>query len=446
MKTIRIGAGAGFADDRIEPARELAEKGDLDYLVFECLAERTIALAQLEKLEHPDRGYNEWLEDRMDAVLGACMANGTKIITNMGAANPEAAAAVIARIAREKHLTGIRIAAVTGDDVLDRISDSGLPLLERDGSIQDVRDSIVSANAYIGAEAIVEALAAGADVVIAGRVADPSLFLAPLIHEFGWRSEDWDLLSAGTAVGHLLECAGHVTGGYFSDPGFKDVPDLASLGFPLAGVAEDGTFVVTKVPGSGGRVTVATVTEQLLYEVHDPAHYKTPDVVADFTGAHLKQISDDAVAVSGISGQVRPANVKVSVGYVDSYIGTGEISYAGPQAEQRARQALDLVRDRLVSSMIATTETRFDLIGINASHRGAGTRGPGEPAEVRIRVVGRTASMHEARRVGHEVTALWLNGPSGGGGATRTAAEDIAIVSVFLPRTAVVTTVHHQEV
>jgi hypothetical protein len=446
MTTIRIGAGAGFADDRIEPAVELAEKGDLDYLVFECLAERTIALAQLERLHDPRRGYNEWLEDRMEAVLEACVARGTTIITNMGAANPRGAAEVIRRIAQEKGIRGLRIAAVSGDDVLAQVKGSNLPLLEQDGTVADLGDSVVSANAYIGTDAIVQSLNEGADIVVAGRVADPSLFLAPLIHEFGWATDDWDLMGKGTAVGHLLECAAHVTGGYFSDPGFKDVPDLAGLGFPVAVVRDDGSFHVTKVPGSGGRVTVATVTEQLLYEVHDPAGYPTPDVVADFSHAHLEQISDDAVSVTGITGRPRPSDLKVSVGYVDSYIGAGEISYTGPNAAVRARQALDVVRDRLAATHVATTESRFDLIGINAVHRGAGTVSSGTPAEVRIRVVGRTASLREARRVGREVTALWLNGPSGGGGAVRTAVEDIAIVSVFLPRTRLSTSVHYLEV
>lgn len=439
---IRIGAGAGFADDRIEPAAALAQHGDLDFLVFECLAERTIALAQREKLADPSAGYNEWLEDRMEAVLEACAANGTKIITNMGAANPIAAGELVARIARRLGLTGLTVAAVTGDDVLALIEDADLPLLERPGTLTDLDETIVSANAYIGIDGVVDALRAGADVIIAGRVADPSLFLAPLVHEYGWAADDWDLLAKGTAVGHLLECAGHVTGGYFADPGFKDVPDLADLGFPIAEVAEDGSFVITKIPGSGGRVTVATVTEQLLYEVHDPSRYLTPDVVADFSRARLTQVGDDAVEVANIHGARRPAELKVSVGYVDSFIGVGEISYTGPNAEARARQALDLVRDRLASSGVTTMETRFDLVGIDAVHRGAGQRAECGPAEVRIRVAGRTSTLREARKVGHEVTALWLNGPAGGGGATRTATEDIAIVSVFIPREHVVTATH----
>ncbi len=255
------------------------------------------------------------------------------------------------------------------------------------------------------------------------------------MHEFGWEPDDWHRLGIGTAMGHLLECAGQVTGGYFADPGVKDVPDLAHLGFPLAEVGEDGTLVITKAPGTGGCVTVATVTEQLLYEVHDPANYRTPDVTADFSAARLTQVGPDRVAVEGVTGAVRPDTLKVSVGYVDSCIADGQISYAGPNAVARGRLALDLVRARLEG--MPMSEARFELIGVDAVHRGAGTAPPTDPAEVRVRVAARTADLATARRIGREVTALWLNGPAGGAGATRSAVEDIAIVSVFLPRDAV---------
>ena len=244
--------------------------------------------------------------------------------------------------------------------------------------------------------------------MITGRVADPSLYLAPLVHAFGWALDDWDLMGTGVCVGHLLECAGQVTGGYFADPGVKDVPDLARLGFPIAQVAEDGSFTITKVPGSGGRVTVRTCTEQLLYEVHDPAAYVSADAVADFSGARLTQIGYDAIAVAGITGTRRPDALKVSVGYLDGYVGEGEISYAGANAVARGRLALDLVRERLELTGVPTGETRFELIGVDAVHRGAGGAVTGHPREVRARVAGRTATLGQARRIGHEVAALWL--------------------------------------
>ena len=437
MKTVRIGSGAGFADDRIEPAVELVDRGELHYLVFECLAERTIALAQLDRLRDPDGGYNEWLEDRMEAVLPLAVERGTRIITNMGAANPVAAARLVAAIAQRLGLTGLRIAAVTGDDVLSLVQGADLPLLERAGTIRDLPSEVVSANAYLGIGGLLDTLATGADVIIGGRFADPSLFLAPLVHEFGWKHDDWPLLGAGTAAGHLLECAAQVSGGYFADPPRTSVPDLARLGFPIAEVAEDGSITITKTPGSGGCVTTATVTQQLLYEVHDPAAYVTPDVIADFSRARLSVVGEDRVAVTDISGRPRPDTLKVSVGYVDSYIGSGEISYAGPGAVTRGRLALDVVRDRLSSIGVPMSEARFELIGVDAVHRGAGAVPPTDPAEVRVRVIGRTADERQARRIGHEVVSLWLNGPAGGGGATRSTVVDVAIVSVLLPREAV---------
>jgi hypothetical protein len=261
------------------------------------------------------------------------------------------------------------------------------------------------------------------------------------MHELGWEGADWPLLGAGTAAGHLLECAGQATGGYFADPGVKDVPGLARLGFPVAEVREDGFFEVTKLPGTGGMVSVATLTEQLLYEVHDPAAYVTPDVTADFSGARLEQSGADRVAVTGVTGRPRPDSLKVSVGYRDSWIGEGEISYCGPGSVARGRLALDIVRERLALTGLDVLESRFDLIGVDAVHRSAGTRPATEPAEVRARVAVRTSSLGQARRAGHEVTALWLNGPYGGGGATRRAHEDIAVASVFLPRASIVTSV-----
>ena len=282
MRTIRVGSGAGYSGDRIEPAVELAEKGGLDYLVFECLAERTIALAQQVRMKDPNAGYDPLLAARMRAVLAVCARNKVKIVTNMGAANPAAAAEATRAIARELGLKGLKVAAVTGDDVFAYLHDHDVAL-DNGKTIAAMGNSVISANAYIGVAPIVEALKGGADVVITGRAADPAIFMAPLIAEFGWAMDDWTMLGRGVLVGHLLECAGQVTGGYFADPGVKDVPDLARLGFPIGEVREDGELVVTKVAGSGGAVTARTVKEQLLYEIHDPKAYLQPDVIADFS-------------------------------------------------------------------------------------------------------------------------------------------------------------------
>ncbi len=446
MKSIRIGSGAGYSGDRIEPAVELAEQGDIQYLVFECLAERTIAIAQGAKRKDPAKGYDPLLEARMRAVLEPCHSRGIRIVTNMGAANPAAGAAKIREIARSLGLEGLKIAAVSGDDVLETLVSGGHRIEETGAPVAELADRLVSANAYLGAAPLVEALRAGADVVITGRVADPALFLAPQIFEFGWSMEDWDRLGKGTAVGHLLECAGQVTGGYFADPGVKDVAGLARLGFPIAEVAEDGSAVITKVAGSGGAVTTATCKEQLLYEIHDPSAYVTPDVVADFSHVTFAQEGPDRVRVAGASGRRRPDTLKVSVGYLDSYIGEGQISYAGPGAVARGRLALEIVRERLELTGVRATELRFDLIGIDSIHGDAlSTAGGQEPYEVRVRVVGRADSMAEAVRIGNEVETLYTNGPASGGGATKSAKEVVAMLSALLPRTLAKPAVDHVE-
>ncbi len=446
MKTIRIGSGAGYSGDRIEPAVELAEKGDIQYLVFECLAERTIAIAQQAKLKDPSKGYDPLLADRMQAVLRLCHDKGIKIITNMGAANPAAGAAKIKEIAHALGLRNLKIAAVSGDDVLKTLTSGGHRIEETGVEASAMANTLVSANAYLGAAPIVEALRNGADVIITGRVADPALFLAPQIHEFGWSMEDWDRLGKGTAVGHLLECAGQITGGYFADPGPKDVENLARLGFPIAEVREDGGAVITKVEGSGGAVTTATCKEQLLYEIHDPSAYYTPDVVADFSRVTFEQIGPDQVQVSGATGRARPDTLKVSVGYVDGYIGEGQMSYAGPSAVARGRLALDIVRERLELTGVQTSELRFDLIGVDSIHGHALAAGnEHQPYEVRVRVVGRTDSMKEAVRIGNEVETLYTNGPASGGGAVKSAREVVAMLSALLPRTLVKPAVDYVE-
>ncbi|WP_322077515.1 acyclic terpene utilization AtuA family protein [Burkholderia cepacia] len=436
-RRVRIGAGAGYSGDRIEPAVELAEHGQLDYLVFECLAERTIAIAQQARRQDPSLGYDPLLDARMRAVLPVAVPKGVRIVSNMGAANPRAAARRTARIAQSLGVAGLKVAAVEGDDVLDVVLRGAFRFEESGDDVAAYRDRIVSANAYLGAAPIVDALVAGADVVLTGRVADPSLFAAPLIHAFGWRMDDWDTLGAATVVGHLLECAGQVTGGYFADPGYKDVPNLARLGFPIGEVAADGSVVITKVPHAGGRVSAATCKEQLLYEIHDPARYLQPDVVADFTHVTVAEEAADRVRVTGGRGTARPDTLKVSVAYVDGWIGEGQISYGGPGALERARLALGIVRERLALTGVAATELRFDLIGVDALYGDATPAVRGEPAEVRVRVAGRAASAGEAARIGNEVETLYTNGPAGGGGAFKSTREVIAVQSVLLPRAAV---------
>ncbi|BCF94278.1 MULTISPECIES: acyclic terpene utilization AtuA family protein [Paraburkholderia] len=433
-RRVRLGAGAGYSGDRIEPAVELAEHGQLDFLVFECLAERTIAIAQQAKRKDWQLGYDPLLEARMRAVLPVAARNGVRIISNMGAANPHAAARKTAQIAQSLGLGGLKVAAVSGDDVLDVVLQGQFRFEESGDDVAAYRERIVSANAYLGAAPIVAALDAGADIVLTGRVADPSLFTAPLIHAFGWRMDDWATLGQATVVGHLLECAGQITGGYFADPGYKDVPKLARLGFPIGEVTADGAVTITKVPHAGGRVSAATCKEQLIYEIHDPARYLQPDVVADFTGVDVAEEAVDRVRVTGGKGTVRTDTLKVSVAYADGYIGEGQISYGGPGAVARARLALDIVRERLALTGVAASELRFDLIGVDSLYGETAADERGEPYEVRVRVAGRTATAEEALRIGNEVETLYTNGPAGGGGVTKSTREVLAVQSVLLPR------------
>jgi hypothetical protein len=434
VRTIRIGSGAGYSGDRIEPAIELAEKGDIQYLVFECLGERTVALAQQARMKNPESGYDPLLEERMRAVLPLCAAKGIKIVTNMGAANPEAAARKTADIAKSLGLSALKVAAIVGDDVLDACKDGDLPIMEFDGTIRQLGNRLLSAKAYLGAEPMAQALTAGADIVITGRASDPALFLAPMIHAFGWAMDDWNLLGQGTVAGHLLECAGQITGGYFADPGYKDVAGLARLGFPIGEVGEDGSLVVTKVAGSGGAVTARTCKEQLLYEVHDPTKYFQPDVVADFSQVTVEEVGPDRVRISGGRGTKRTDTLKVSVGYLDSYIGEGQISYAGPGALARGRLALEIVRERLKLTNVAASELRFELVGVDSLHGPEVSARAGEPYEVRVRVSGRTENLREAVRIGNEVETLYTNGPAAGGGAWKSARDVVAVASVLLPR------------
>ena len=433
--SLRLGSGAGYAGDRILPALELAEKGQLDYLVFECLAERTIALAQLERSKNPELGFDPLLTKRMQAVLGPCMQQGVRIITNMGAANPVQAGHEVLRVARELGLPQVKVAVVLGDDVLEVLSARGmtLPLMESSQTLASLKDDVISANVYLGADALLPALQTDAHVIITGRVADPALFLAPLIHTFGWAADDWTRLGKGVLVGHLLECAGQITGGYFADPGFRDVPDLAHLGFPLAEVDASGDAVITKVAGSGGCVTTATCTEQLFYEIENPARYLQPDVVADFSQVCLTQIGPNRVRVSGGAGQPRPDTLKVTVGHREGFIADGQISYAGPGAVARGQLALDVLRIRLNEAGFGDCESRYELMGVNTI---LGDRiMPGsEPSEVRLRLAMRVPTAGQAHDVVNEVEALYLNGPASGGGATKTVREVVAAASVLIPR------------
>lgn len=424
---IRIGCGAGFSGDRLEPAIILAEKGELDYLVLECLAERTIALAQKRKLQDPLQGYDPLLERRISSLLPLLIKNKICLISNMGAANPIAGAQKILEIAREQGIS-IKVAAITGDDVLDKIDPKWSSL--ETGEALEKSGAIISANAYLGVEPILEALQQGAQIILTGRVADPSLFLAPMIHEFDWKEDDYERLGQGTVIGHLLECAGHITGGYFADPLKKPVSDMDVLGHPFADVCSNGSAIISKVEGTGGIINLQTAKEQLLYEVINPFEYYTPDVIADFTTVHLQEIGASQVKAFGGTGKLKPSSYKVSVGYKAFFLGEGEISYAGAAALERAELAGEILEKRLKGQF---PDVRIDYIGSSSVHR-TNFGHPVIPYEIRVRVAAKAENALQAALIGEEVEALYTNGPAGGGGVRKGVNEVVGIVSVLLDR------------
>jgi hypothetical protein len=432
---IRIGCGAGFADDRIPPGVELVERGELDYLAMECLAERTIARETLDRAKDASKGYTPVLLERMEAIMPPALQRGVRIVTNMGAANPMGAARILRKHGSEWGCPDYTCAVVTGDEVTDIMrAHPELPLMEDGAPLESLLPRMASANAYLGADVVAQGFATGANLVMTGRVADPALFLGPMLHAFGWSYDDYPKLANGTLAGHLLECSGQLTGGCFADPGKKLVEDLADLGYPLADVWSDGRVEVSKTPGSGGRLDIATCTEQLLYEMHDPAAYITPDCVLDVSAVTFSQVTKDRVAMSGARGKPRTATYKVVVGYFDGYMGSGEMGFAGINALARARLAIDVVQERLRRRGLTYEEMRVDLIGMNSLH-GNDTSLCLEPYEVRIRIAARTPDKKAAEAIGAEVRSLHMQGPAGAGGGVNFGARQIlAVKSVLIPR------------
>ena len=436
MRDYLIGSAAGGSGDRVDAAAPivatLIKRGLPAALIFENLAERTLAHAQLAKRANPQAGYEPLLDLELRPILADCLKHDIAIVSNFGAANPRGAAAYIGRLAAELALPRPRIAVVEGDDLSDDAGKALLrPLLPREHADR----AFVSANVYQGAFAIADALKAGAQVVVTGRVADPSLALGPAVAHFGWREDDWDPLAGATMAGHLIECGAQVTGGYFADPGFKDVPDLHDVGYPIVEIAADGSCVVTKADDTGGLVDVRTVKEQLLYEVHDPAAYLTPDVVADVTHAHVTQAGPNRVRLSGVRGHPRTATLKALAYFEGGWLGEAEISYAGPNAEARARLAMDIVARRMGPSI----ELRFDLIGVfsilgDDAGRMLAEKPSSDARDVRLRAAARHDDPREIDRLLREVYSLWLCGPAGGGGVRVAKRQRLSSVGCLVPR------------
>jgi Acyclic terpene utilisation family protein AtuA len=417
QKKVLVANGQGFWGDSILGPVRLVEEGPLDYLTLDYLAEVTMSIMQKLKSRDPSKGYATDFVQMVERVLPKCREKGIRIIANAGGVNPAACRAAVAEAVRRSGFTGLKIATVEGDDILDdlqRLVDAGHPLANMDTgeTLAGFVDQATSANVYIGAASIVEALAAGADIIITGRATDPSLVVAPLVHEFGWAWDDWDKLAAGTVAGHIVECGAQCTGGNFVD--WQSVPDMARIGYPVIEAYEDGSFVVTKHEGTGGLVTVETVSSQLLYEMGDPNSYLTPDVVADFTTIKLEQEGENRVRVSGIKGRPATPTYKVSISYHMGYKTVGQLTVAGPDAVAKAELCAQIVFDRVALDGVTFEEHEkmVEIVGTNVCHAGIAPA-PEEPAEVILRIGAKGTDRHKINRLGMEIVPLVTSGPPG---------------------------------
>ncbi len=415
--TVRIGNGQGFWGDNVDAPVELLRGGDLDYLGMDYLAEVTLSIMMRQKLKNPDLGYATDFVEFVQRVLPELKRRGVRVITNAGGLNPRACRSKIHEVARELGITGVPVGVVEGDDVLAMLPEllaAGHELrnMETGEGIATVLERVSSANAYLGAWPVARALDEGALIVLCGRVTDTALALAPMIHEFGWGPEEWDRLAAGTIAGHILECGPQATGGNFSR--WWEVPDLWNVGYPLVEARADGSFTVTKHPGTGGMVTVETVTEQLVYEMGNPAEYVTPDVIADFTSVKLAQEGPDRVSVTGARGAPKTPFLKVSASYLAGYKASGQITVSGPRAVEKAELAAEIVWKRLERAGVSFPPDKrvVEKVGIDACLPGI-LRAESEPPEVVLRLGVRDAERAKVARFGKEIAPLVTSGPPG---------------------------------
>jgi len=449
----RIGSGAGFSGDRVDAPQSvvasIAAAGEGGAVIFETLGERTLALGHIAKRHDASKGYEPLLEELLEPILAQCIASNITIIGNFGQANPPAAAAAIQKIADRLGLGRMRIAVVAGDDLVGRIDLDATQRWDGDGRLPELDGDVIAINAYMGAAPIADAILAGAQVVVTGRVADPALALGPLVAHYGWGWDDLDLMAAGTLVGHLLECGSQVSGGFFADPGFKNVPDTANIGFPIAEVNADGTFVITKADATGGIVDLRTVKEQLLYEIHDPSAYLTPDVTLDITNVEIEQVGPDRVAVRGARGHKAPELLKATVSFYGDWLGEAEISYAGPNALARARLAISTINERIDIRGLPVRH-RADVIGtVSAFDSDHGdllidySDTPG--GDYRVRFAFGASSQRDVERAVQEVNALYCCGPAGGGGVRQSVRPRVRTMSHLVSRDLVVPSFHFVE-
>lgn len=413
-ETIRIASGQGFWGDLLTAPIDQVTRGPIDYLMMDYLAEVTMSIVQKQKLKDPSLGYAKDLITTIDAILPHLVEKGIKLITNGGGVNLEACRDAILAIA-EKHGLSVKVGVVTGDDILDDIDTlvaegAELKNMEDGESLTNVREKLLSANVYLGAAPIVEALKQGAQIVITGRTTDTGLCLAPMIYEFGWSMDDWDKMAAGTIAGHIIECGAQSSGGNYMED-WRGVPNMADIGFPIVEASPNGEFIVTKHPGTGGRVSRGTVSEQCLYEIGDPKQYITPDVVADFTSINLEDLGDDRVRVFGIKGSENTPFYKVSMSYRDGYSAFASLTYAWPEAIDKARAADGILRDRLKRLGLEFDEILTEYVGYNACHGPLSEPLNPDPQEVMMRVGVRGPDFKAVERFGKEIAPLILTGP-----------------------------------
>lgn len=442
-QSIRVASGQGFWGDLLTAPVDQVEKGPIDYLMMDYLAEVTMSILQKQKLKDPALGYARDLVPLFDRILPTVAAKKIRVVTNGGGVNPGGCAEAVAAAARRRGISGLRIGVVHGDDILDRLDDlaargAALKNMESGEPLASIRDRIVSANVYFGARPIVEALERGADIVITGRTTDTALTYAPMIHEFGWSWEDWDRLALGVVAGHVLECGGQASGGNFSAD-WRAVPDLAHIGFPIAEAHRDGAVFITKHAGTGGLVSVQTVTEQLLYEIGDPAQYITPECIADFTTIRLTQEGRDRVRISGVRGRPNTESYKVSMAYSDGYTAVGSLTYAWPDALEKAKAADAILRTRLADLGLSFEEVRTEFAGLSSCHGPLATvpEDADDINEVVMRIGVRGRDRGQVERFGMEIAPLILTGPpavTGFAGGRPKPSEVIAYWPALIPK------------
>lgn len=440
-KVVKIGAGQGFYGDALEPAVYIAEHSDVQYICFDTLAELTLAILQKDRQKDPTKGYTRDITKTMKNLIPYIKKKGIKLITNAGGINPKGAKDEIIRVAKELNITGLKIATVTGDDIhhrIDELQSKGILLSNGDTGeqIEAVKDKLLFANVYLGAQGIAEALRQGADIVLTGRTSDTAQFLGPLIYEFGWGKEEWNKLASGILVGHLLECSGQVSGGNFSGD-WHNIEGFENIGYPIAEVNEDGSFVVTKTKGSGGRISIDTIKEQFLYEIHDPSAYITPDVIADFTTAEFEEIENDRVLITGVTGKPAPETLKALMGYPNGFLGQGMIGYSWPQALSKARKAEEIIRLQIKKLGIKTEDIHAEYLGYNSLH-GPLAHEVDEDLinEVFLRMIIKTETKKEASKLARLFPPLALSGPPFVGTVTGLSPtrELLALWPTFIPR------------